>query len=202
MKINNVGAIKVAQKTGKEQFTYDSKPVNANISDFWKWFASNLVTNSLRGVLAEFIVALSIGKTKDIRLEWDAVDLITDSGIGIEVKSSAYIQSWAQESYSKISFGIQQTKGWDAKTNIYTGELKRYSDVYVFCVLYEKDQDKINPLDLDQWDFYVLPTKVLDEGLGNQATLTLDSLLKRGPVKTDFFHLKNVIEQSVKTSDS
>jgi len=38
--------------------------------------------------------AHALGVVATPRVEWDAVDLRTDSGIGVEVKSSAYLRSW------------------------------------------------------------------------------------------------------------
>jgi hypothetical protein len=63
--------------------------------DFWQWAYSDLLSNTNRGRLAEFIVAraLSLGLT-DVRIEWDAVDLVTPTGVKVEVKSAAYLQSW------------------------------------------------------------------------------------------------------------
>ena len=49
-------------------------------------------------------------------------------------------------------------------------------------------------LDLDYWDFYVLPTSVLDEKVSDQKEIALSSLLKLDPVKTDYAGLGAVIE--------
>jgi hypothetical protein len=65
--------------------------------EFWKWAFSDFLSNALRGVLAEFIVAKAMDCTDVQRTEWDAYDVITSDGIKIEVKSSAYLQSWHLE---------------------------------------------------------------------------------------------------------
>lgn len=44
-------------------------------------------------------------------------------------------------------FGIQPTFAWDAETNVYDTEMRRQSDIYVFCVLKHTDQETIDPLD-------------------------------------------------------
>ncbi|MEC4572858.1 hypothetical protein [Streptomyces virginiae] len=41
-------------------------------------------------------------------------------------------------------------------------ERLRRSDVYVFCLLEHLDKPTLDPLDLSQWAFHVLPTRVLD----------------------------------------
>ena len=42
-------------------------------------------------------------------------------------------------------------------------EVKRQVDIYIFCVHKHKDENTINPLDMNPWDFYVLNTKVLNK---------------------------------------
>jgi hypothetical protein len=49
----------------------------------------------MRGVLAEYIVALAMGidTEEGVRREWDAYGLVLGDGTKVEVKSAAYIQS-------------------------------------------------------------------------------------------------------------
>ena len=127
-------------------------------------------------MLAEFLVARALGAAEGVRVEWDAYDCKTAGGKKVEVKSAAYLQSWAQERLSAIRFGIQRTRAWEAATNEYSGERKRQADVYVFCLLKNKDQATLDPLDLDQWEFFVVPTRILDAELGEQKSLGLERL--------------------------
>ena len=39
---------------------------------------------------------------------------------------------------------------------------KRVAHVYVFCLLKHKCQETIDPLNVEQWEFYVVPTSKLD----------------------------------------
>ena len=115
-------------------------------------------------------------------------------GIKIEVKTSAYIQSWKQKAFSKISFGIAKTKFWDGLD--YVGEKKRHADVYVFCVLKHKDQETINPLELAQWDFYPVATRKLNTSFENQETVSLGSLISHCKVTAcPYSNLKDAIEK-------
>jgi len=122
--------------------------------------------------------------------------LISKEGIRVEVKSSAYLQSWEQQSLSKISFGIQPTYGWDSVSNKFDTEKKHQSDVYVFCVLKHIDQDTLDPLDLSQWEFYVLPTAVLNRTIPEQKTITLSSLLDIGAQKCNYGMLYKTIRDA------
>jgi len=71
---------------------------------------------------------------------------------------------------------------------------RRWSDFYIFCILKNKDQNTLNPLDLEQWDFYVLETKILDEKKPNQKKIRLNPLLKLNPIKCNYNELKEVID--------
>jgi len=162
---------------------------------FWQWSSSELLGNTLRGILAEFIVASTIDILDKPREEWDAYDLKTKNGLKIEIKSSSYLQSWEQTELSKIIFGIQPTSNWDYSTNKRSEVKIRQSDVYIFCVLSHKDKNTVNPLNLNQWDFYILETKVLNEKVKTQKSITLSSLLKLNPIKIKYDGLKREIEQ-------
>ncbi len=140
---------KPIKKTGKEPFHIDGKNIPHNLLGFWQWSNSEILGNALRGVLAEYIVSIDIGCPTAIRQEWDIFDLVTPEGVKIEVKSASYIQSWKQYKYSPISFGIRPTFKWKSN-NIRSKKAKRHADAYVFCILANKDQKTIDPLNLAQ----------------------------------------------------
>ncbi len=153
----------VEKKTGKERFSHGPKKFSQDLLSFWQWAYSDIEVNILRGILAEYIVSLAAGCEQTTRVEWNAYDLITPEGIKIEVKSSSYWQSWYQEKHSDIRFDIAQTQSWDASTNEYSEGKQRHADIYVFCVLAHKDKNTLDSLNLEQWEFYVLPTQALDK---------------------------------------
>lgn len=161
---------------------------------FWQWAFSDFMSNALRGVLAEYIVASAIGCAHGQRTEWDAYDLLTEEGLKIEVKSSAYLQSWHQNKHSVIRFDIGQKKAWDAQTNISSSEAIRSADIYIFCVFATTDKSIANPLDLSQWFFLVCPTELLAEKLGNQKTVGLATLEKHNLKRLSFTQLKGSID--------
>jgi len=188
----DLGPIEIHPKSGQEEFHHDRKNLDFNPLAFWRWSTSNLVSNVTRGVLAEFIVAKAMGITsQSVRSEWDAFDIETDEGIKIEVKSAAYVQSWFQNELSKISFQVQKKRVWDAETNRREEEPKRPADIYVFALLAHKDKKTIDPLNLNQWRFYVLPTEVLNRRKRSQHSITLRSLekLSGGSVNYDALNL-------------
>ncbi|MFF3216903.1 hypothetical protein ACFYYB_40560 [Streptomyces sp. NPDC002886] len=188
-----LGAILPRRRTGEEPLHLDGS-AHGNLLGFWSWAYSGLVGNTLRGALAEYIVALALGVAGEgPRVDWDSVDIRVPGGPKVEVKSSAYLQEWDQARLSAITFSIAPAEGWDTVTGAIDPARLRRADVYVFCLLKHQDKKTLDPLDLAQWSFYVLPTSVLDEHRPGQRTLSLSSLLSLDPVHTDFAGLRAAV---------
>ena len=146
------------------------------ILDYWTWAYSDIMGNTERGVFAEFLVATALGIDNIPRQNWLPYDLLYKKEIRIEIKSSAYLQSWEQEKLSNIIFGIKKSRSWDPNTNKLNDIVQRDSNLYVFCLYAEKEKSKANLLDLDKWEFYILPTKTINEKLQEQQTIGLTKL--------------------------
>jgi hypothetical protein len=138
-------------------------------------------------------VARALGLDAGVRDEWQAFDLQT-AGKKIEVKSAAYVQSWGQKELSKIILSTRRSLAWDAETGAFATESKRQADIYVFALLAHRVKETIDPLDLDQWEFYVVPTSALDALIGSQNSITLKSLQQLCPAPVKFAQLKNTID--------
>ena len=195
-KLSDLREIKANPKTGTEKIMDSGTETEYNLLDFWRWSVSDILSNATRGRFAEFIVGTAIGiNPLNLRDEWDAFDLTTDDGIKIEVKSASYIQSWNQKQLSKISFSIKKARYWDAVNNMQRGEPKRHADLYVLCHLKHIDQTTIDPLKMEQWDFYVLRTFRLDNYERSQSSITINSLRKLTEPKK-YSELKTEIEKA------
>jgi hypothetical protein len=59
------GAIEPVRRAGTEPLA-----VGVVLHDFWAWSYSDLINNTQRGALAEFIVAEAVGDTRDVRVDW------------------------------------------------------------------------------------------------------------------------------------
>ena len=175
--MSDLGPLLIFRRTGAERFHHDDEDLGYDLLSFWQWSTSDLVSNATRGVLAEYIVARALGlHAEDARNEWAAYDLETEDGIKVEVKSAAFVQSWHQERLSSIEFRVRKTQAWDPETNLRIHERRRQADVYVFALLAHQDKHSIDPLNIGQWQFYVLPTSALDARQRSQYSITLKSL--------------------------
>lgn len=175
----NLPPVEATPKSGDEELTYNGGNIGYKLLNFWQWSVSDILSNATRGRFAEFIVGTAIQlDSNSIRDEWGAYDLESKGGIKIEVKSASYIQSWSQKDYSTISFSIKPAKYWDAENGMSRGTAKRHADVYVFCLLKNKNQENIDPMKLEQWSFFVLPTYKIDGYTRSQSSITLKSLSK------------------------
>ena len=136
--------------------------------------------NTARGLVAEFLVATALERLETFipdqsRVEWDPYDFeaeIDDWKVSIEVKSSAYVQSWKQKEYSKLQFDIKPTRKWNPETGKYSSEPCR-ADIYIFCALVEKSIcEHAAALNTDNWRFRVVP----EEELPDQETIAWSQL--------------------------
>lgn len=195
--MQNLDAIKSTRKTGSEPFRANGKSLPNTLLSFWQWSSSELVGNALRGMLAEYIVASDLGCADGVRQEWDNYDIETQDGIKVEVKSGAYLQSWSQQKLSTIQFGIQPTYGWDSKSNTRSTSKIRQTDVYVFCLLKHEEKATVDPLIMDQWGFYVLSTKTLNQKLGEQKSVSLSVLKQLNPLRVRYGSINKAIKQQL-----
>jgi hypothetical protein len=128
---------------------------DARLRDFWAWAYSDLRANTVRPMLAEYLVARAVGADLRPRVEWDSYDVLTPHGLRLEVKSSAYLQAWEQPRLSAITFGGLRARVWtDDGREV---EQTYNADGYVFAVQTATEHAAYDALDLDQWSFWVLP---------------------------------------------
>ncbi len=177
---------------GNELFCGQGVRKSLRLLDYWRWSGSMLLDNTSRGILAEFLIAAALDLHKKPRIEWEECDLIMKSGTKIEVKSSAYVQSWKQIRPAVIQFAIAPHKSWDTETGKYREDIKRWANIYVFCVF--KGKKPLHVLDTSKWEFYVLPTEVLNREVPEQKSIRLNSLKKLKPFECQYADLKKTIE--------
>ena len=95
----------------------------------------------------------------------------------------------------EYNFGIPKTLAWDEKTNRRSNVAKRQADV--FALLAHTEQQTLDPLDVSQWSFFVLPTTILNHQKLSQQSITLPSL-KRLTDAVEFAGLSQAIEKAAR----
>lgn len=155
----------------------------ATVGDLWRFAMSDLRMNNVRGYLAEFLVTQAVNAPGP-RLEWDAYDVESPEKTRIEVKSSAYLQVWDQRQLSQIRFTGLNGRTWSPQQGE-SLESTFNSDVYVFCVQTAKTHPEYDPLDIGQWDFYVLPVATIRTRGFKSIGLAALQDLECGPIPYD-----------------
>jgi hypothetical protein len=156
--------VKVTQKDGNEPFHEGGKQLAVKLKYFWQWSASDLMSNTSRSLLARYLVANALGLAGGVRDESAPFDLETENGMKIDVQSFSPFQSEIQE-HSKLSSGIKPAHSGNEATGKFAEEILSEVDVYVLCVLGNREtvRDRVDPLNLHQWDFYVVKASLLNE---------------------------------------
>lgn len=176
--------------TGEEQFS----GMDATVRDFWSYAFRDLRTNTTRGLLAEFLVSRAVGAAAP-QPEWSEYDVLTPDGVRVEVKSSAYLQSWGQRQLSQPRFDRLTARTWSPEVG--DAEARTHNaDAYVFCVQTATTHSEYDPLDISQWEFYVLSRRdIAATGYRSIGLVTLRSLTA-GP--TTYDALAGAIQQAVR----
>ena len=158
---------------------------------------SDLRTNNVRGYLAEFLVARAVG-SPSARVEWDPWDVTAPDGTRIEVKSSGFLQSWAQRKLSTPKFQVSAAYGWDQATGAWSKEQGFNADAYVFCLHMARTHDEYDPLAVSQWQFYVAGRQAIENRAG--ASMGLSTLVKVAGDPVPYAGLRDAIAAAAETS--
>ena len=190
---------------GIESITDNFQDTGKTIGDFWSWAYSDLLNNITRGRFGEFIVATALDAIDANTFPdttFGSCDLLWH-GIRIEVKTSSIWQSWSGSNGrgpGNISFRIAPARIPDERGDYKDNSpLQRNSDIYVFCVFAPEMKDA-SPLQMENWQFYVIPTATLDEKCGKQKTIGFSSLLKLNPVLCSYSQLKDAVTSLVRSN--
>ena len=169
-----------------------------SVLEFWRYGFSNLNSNVLRGVLAEFLVENALKDKTDIviRNPWGDCDVILKDGTKIEVKCCSYIQDWDQNDFSKIIFAGLKAKDlyWSSAVGKFPEGPPSYkSDIYVLALFKHQDPATLDILDLAQWCFYVVTKDKLKEITKNGGSIAIKKLEKNNIAPVSFGELGKAI---------
>jgi hypothetical protein len=182
--------------SGGEAFVADGASVpRMTVLAFWQWAVSDLGDGTTRTLLAKYIVASALGEQASARSARAPYDLRSPAGRTVEVKCAAYLQPWGRRQAAQIRWSIRPARRWDPQSNALTAAPTRQADVYVLSLLRHQQEATLDPLNLDQWEFYVVPTAVLDERCGEMRVLSLTRVqaLRISPVP--FAAIRSTVDQ-------
>lgn len=143
-------------------------PDGATVLEFWRWAFADLSDDDVKGWFAEWLVGRILGLPMARRISWANSDHVTPEGMRIEIKSSAYWQSWKLINEDGTARTVEPIVD-PARARVYfagliagdsastaAGAPRLKSDVYVFAFQKQADAAQWDALDLRQWDFHVL----------------------------------------------
>lgn len=125
-------------------------------------FGRKLITNSLRGLVAEVLIAAVLEPEWTwCAADWAGWDFECSGGLKLEVKQSAARQTWTPIGSvpSKCRFDIAPRTGAHVGRNLHP-RIGRQADVYIFAHHFEAG-DHADHCDPRQWMFYVVQERLL-----------------------------------------
>jgi hypothetical protein len=147
--------------------------------DYWSWAYSDIMENVQRAIYAEFLVACALGLSEGVRVGWRSYDLRYGDK-RVEVKASAYVQSWRTNKPSAITFGVGKRLEMDDETAAFGTVPARYADTWVFALFEPKAHPAGDILDTSLWRFYVVSNVALETRIGEQKTAGLATIERLG----------------------
>ena len=180
--------------SGKEEFTYHNQKTELSIFEYWQWLYSDIY--DLQDTIAEYIVAKALGCKEPYNTgSWTLYD-IAYRNMRIEVKETSFFHSWQTDEEPKSK---QRTFGITKAYSVYqdnSSELVRQNDLYIFCLNTGETRNDSNPLELEHWEFYIIPTSTINDLCGDQKTISL-SRIRTMTEKVDYIHLKDKVDEII-----
>ena len=108
--MNNYAAVHLQPRNPKEPFIFDREPKGFSLLDFWIWSGSDVLNNTLRGQIAEYIITKATGaRLPAIRVEWNSVDVMTPKGHEFHIWCDYISESniYCNRKYCRIKPGHQ-----------------------------------------------------------------------------------------------
>ena len=177
---------------GTEKFQFNDKDLDFGIIDFWKSKYSNIY--NMQEVIAEFIVEKALGlKESQNTNYWTLYDILY-RGYRIEIKETSYYHPWNEN--GKISnqrmFGISKANS-SYESSETENKFERQNDIYVFCLNTGTTKEMSNPMNLNNWRFYIIPTSIINKECGDNKKISLGRVRKLAK-EVSYEKIKDIID--------
>lgn len=162
--------------TGEEMFTLNGTPQGFDVHSFWRFQFSNL--SDMQGEVGEYVVSMALNNIlPDNKCGWTQYD-IDYNGWRVEVKTTAYYQPWRERSEKYKGKPLSEQRTWSirkahAKEFDMTSPLVRNNDVYVFVLITGKNAIDADPLKLEHYKFWAIPTYEINDRCGDNKSISL-----------------------------
>lgn len=178
--------------TGKTPFTSNGKELGFTMSDFWEYQFSNIY--DMQEYIAEFLVGKALGLDHPMNTDgWTLYDL-EYRGKRIEVKETSYYHSWQDGKISSVrTFDIHKAY---ARYKDNSTELRRNNDIYVFCLNTGTNRETSNPLCMENWEFYVVATSVINAECKDQKRVALGRI-RQFAKACRFEELRKIVDETI-----
>ena len=97
------------------------------------------------------------------------------------------------------AFGITKANGSYDPAKSGNSEFCRQNEVYVFCLNTGDTRETSNPLNLNNWEFYIVPTAVINEKCGNNKTISLGRIKGLGFSAKRYDEIRAEIDKIIDT---
>jgi len=159
------------------KFVFNNKELSFGILEFWQQKYSNIY--NMQEVIAEFLVEKALGIDKAQNTDyWTLYDILYRN-YRIEIKETSYYHPWNKNANvsKRRTFGITQANStYDSQDT--ENKFERQNDIYVFCLNTGETEETSNPMNLNNWEFYIIPTSVINKECGNNKTISLNRVRK------------------------
>ena len=181
---------------GDEKFICNGNELDITVLDFWRFTYSDLNSDP-RDYLAEFLVSKALGIDTPYNKEaWTLFDILYGS-TRVEVKCTGYFQTWRTDNKVSQNRYYSIKPAHDKVKNTF----ERQNDIYVFCLLLGNTREEANPLNLNNWEFYIVPTSVINKECQEANTIRLGRIKKMGYKALGFYDIKNEIDKIIQETN-
>lgn len=179
---------------GDEKFTIDGKPTEMNVLDFWRFHYCERF--DLQDKIAEYIVAKALGNDEAINTKmWTLFDILYRN-TRVEVKETSYYHAWQSDEEPKSDARVFSiTKAYSEYKDA-NSAYERQNDIYVFCLNTGKNKEESDPLVLEHWEFYVVPTFLINRECADAKKISLGRVRKLAR-KIGYGELKSEIDRII-----
>lgn len=182
--------------TGNEMFTFNEETAGFTLADFWQFEYSNVY--NLQEVIAEFIVAKALGMNEAHNVDYWTLYDIKYRNQRIEVKQSSYYHPWNENGNisEHRTFGITKANS-NYENSDTENNFERQNDIYVFCLNTGRTKETAYPLNLNNWEFYIVPTDFINANCENNKTISLGRIRNFGFKALNFDEIKSEIDSII-----